>query len=179
MELFDEHGRREPPVGGSEIETLTGFLDWQRSTLEWKTRGLETDGLNATIPTSSMTLGGIVKHMAWVEDHWFSYRLHARPRSPMWLTAEATSHPDWEWVSSVSDSQGELRQMWAEAVERSRVAVAEALARGGLDQSAMRVNDDGSSPSLRWIMVHMIEEYARHNGHADILRESVDGEVGE
>lgn len=162
-----------------EVETLVGFLDWQRSTLEWKTRGLGPSGLNATVASSSMTLGGILKHMAWVEDHWFSYCLHARPRSPLWLTPEATSNRDWEWTSASSDSPDDIRRIWAQSVERSRTAVQEALMRGGLDQAALRATDDRGAPSLRWILVHMIEEYARHNGHADLLREAVDGQVGE
>ncbi len=69
--------------------------------------------------------------------------------------------------------------MWQDAVERSRAAVEEALHDGGLDRLADRRRPDGRSPSLRWILCHMIEEYARHNGHADLLRESVDGATGE
>jgi len=109
-------------MAAGEVDTLLGFLDWQRSTLEWKRHGLEAAALTVTVAASSMTLGGIVKHMAWVEDHWFSYRLHARPRSPRWLTAKATSVRDWEWISTSSDSPAELREMWRQSVEQSRAA---------------------------------------------------------
>ncbi|NBU38912.1 MAG: DUF664 domain-containing protein, partial [Actinobacteria bacterium] len=75
MGVIDEHGRPEPPYAADETTMLLGFLNWQRSTLEWKTRGLDETGLRATTAASSMTLAGILKHMAWVEDHWFSYVL--------------------------------------------------------------------------------------------------------
>lgn len=163
----------------NEVETLIGFLDWQRSTLDWKTRGLDAVALGSPVADSSMTLGGILKHMAWVEDHWFSYCLHARQRDSRWLTPEAMSTKDWEWISASSDSPEDLREMWWSAVDDSRSALEEGLSRGGLEQVALRDPGDGSAPSLRWILIHMIEEYARHNGHADLLRESVDGQVGE
>ena len=163
----------------NEIDTLTGFLDWQRSTLEWKTRELGALALRSTVADSSMTLGGILKHMAWVEDHWFSYCLHGRQRAARWLTPEALSIKDWEWISSSSDLPEDLREMWRSAVDNSRLATREALNSGGLDQVASRATDDRGAPSLRWILIHMIEEYARHNGHADLLRESADGQVGE
>jgi len=163
----------------NEIDTLIGFLDWQRSTLEWKTRDLGALALGSTIADSSMTLGGILKHMAWVEDHWFSYCLHGRQRDARWLTPEALSIKDWEWISATSDSPEDLREMWSSAVDNSRSATREALNSGGLGQVALRATDDRGAPSLRWILIHMIEEYARHNGHADLLRESADGQVGE
>jgi len=82
-------------------------------------------------------------------------------------------------ASAAQDSPERLRELWQAAVARSRARVAEVLADGGLDRPARRTWPDGRSPSLRWILVHMVEEYARHNGHADLLRESVDGAVGE
>ncbi|MHB1784422.1 MAG: mycothiol transferase, partial [Acidimicrobiales bacterium] len=81
--------------------------------------------------------------------------------------------------TAAQDSPDELRALWEDAVVRSRQRVADALADGGLDRLAVRTWPDGRAPSLRWIMLHMIEEYARHNGHADLLREAVDGETGE
>jgi uncharacterized damage-inducible protein DinB len=179
VQYFDEFGRPEPPMNANEFETLTGFLDWQRATLEWKTRDLGSLALGSTVANSLMTLGGILKHMAWVEDLWFSYCLHGRQPNARWLTPDALSIKDWEWISSSSDSPEDLREMWRCAVDNSRSATQEALDSGGLDQVALRVTDDSGAPSLRWILIHMIEEYARHNGHADLLRESVDGQVGE
>jgi hypothetical protein len=86
---------------------------------------------------------------------------------------------DWEWHSAAKDTPEQLRALWEQAVARSRSLVTEALADGGLDRLATRTWPSGEAPSLRWILLHMIEEYARHNGHADFLRESVDGETGE
>jgi hypothetical protein len=89
------------------------------------------------------------------------------------------SDPDWDWHSAAEDSPEQLHALWQEAVDRSRSLVTEALAGGGLSRLARRGWPSGETPSLRWILVHMIEEYARHNGHADLLRESVDGATGE
>lgn len=177
--LIDEFGRPEPPPAACELDTLLGYLDFQRATLEWKTRGLDSAGLNLTVAKSSMTLGGILKHMAWVEDHWFSHFLHDRPRGEPWRSVDWSVDRNWEWTSAAHDSPDFLRTLWADAVDTSRRAVDEALSRGGLDRLSRRTWDNGEAPSLRWIIVHMIEEYARHNGHADLLREAVDGEVGE
>jgi len=175
----DEFGRPEPPPAAGELETLLGYLDYQRATLEWKTRGLGREGLSATTAKSSMTLGGILKHMAWVEDHWFSFFLHDRPRSEPWASVDWKADQNWEWNSAAHDSPAELRSLWTGFVDASRLCVAAALSNGDIDQLAQRKWDSGESPSLRWIIVHMIEEYARHNGHADLLREAVDGETGE
>ncbi|HEV2067763.1 MAG TPA: DUF664 domain-containing protein, partial [Thermomicrobiales bacterium] len=176
---LDEHGRPEPPPAANEISTLLGFLDYQRATLEWKSRGLDATGLQATVGASTITLGGMLKHMAWVEDYWFSRRLHGNGPAPLWNTVDWTAEPDWEWHSAVGDSPEQLHTLWREAVAHSRHLVDEALAGGGLDVLARQPWQNGESPSLRWILVHMIEEYARHNGHADLIRESVDGQTGE
>jgi uncharacterized damage-inducible protein DinB len=154
-------------------------LEFQRATFEWKCAGLEGDGLWAAVPPSSMTLAGMLKHLANVEDWWFSQWLDDRQPEPPWDTVDWEADPDWDWHSALRDSPDELRAIWHEAVERSRVRVAEALADGGLDRPARRRANQGQSPNLRWIVLHMIEEYARHNGHADLLRESVDGQTGE
>ncbi len=179
MTDLDEQGRPEPPVAADETATLLGFLDYQRATLAWKCAGLDTAGLRATVGASSMTLGGLLKHLAYVEDEWFSRRLHGRDRHPQWDTVDWKADPDWEWHSAAGDSPEQLFALWQDAVAGSRSLVAEALGNGGLAQLARRTWPDGRAPSLRWILVHMIEEYARHNGHADLLRESVDGLTGE
>ena len=176
---LDEHGRPHPPHDAGELETLRGFLEHHRATLAWKTRGLDAEGLRATTAATSMTLGGLLKHLALVEDHWFTRWLHDRPMPEPWASVDWQADPDWEWRTAAGDAPDELAALWRASCERSRVAVDEALAVGDLDQSARRRNEDGKAPSLRWILVHMVEEYARHNGHADLLREAVDGEVGE
>ncbi len=126
-----------------------------------------------------MNLGGLLKHLAYVEDHWFSRTLFGNaPRAP-WDSVDWDSDPDWDWHSADQDSPDALRRLWQESVDRSRSYTSEVLERGGLDQAAEREWSDGRAPNLRWILVHMIEEYARHNGHADLLREALDGLTGE
>jgi len=179
MTLVDEQGRPEPPRNGGEAETLIGFVDFLRATLAWKCAGLDEGGLRATVGTSSMTLGGLLKHLAYVEDHWFSRWLRGNDPAPPWDTVDWEADRDWDWSSAADDSPEELLALWDAAVTRSRELVAEALTTGGLDQPARRAWPDGTAPSLRWILTHMVEEYARHCGHADLLREAVDGRTGE
>ncbi|MFI6600711.1 DinB family protein [Nonomuraea sp. NPDC050536] len=179
MTDVDEYGRPEPPLAAGEIDSILGFLDYQRATLAWKCSGLDADGLKATAGASTMTLGGMLKHLALVEADWFSVWLHGHDPEPPWNTVDWKSDPDWDWHSAADDSPEQLFTLWQYTVERSRVLVAEAIADGGLDRLARRGWPDGRSPSLRWMLLHMIEEYARHNGHADLLRESVDGQTGE
>ena len=180
MTELDEHGRPEPPLAADEVATLLGFLDWQRATLAWKCAGLDAAGLRATTAASTMTLGGILKHMALVEQGWFSRSLHGRGYSPPWDAVDWKADPDWEWRTAAEDSPEELLALWQGTVEQSRADVAQALdGDAGLGRLAIRTFSDGRSPSLRWILCHMIEEYARHNGHADLLRESVDDATGE
>ena len=177
--VIDEHGRPEPHPAADEPTTLLGFLSFQRATLEWKCRGVDAEGMRSRIAASSMTLVGLLKHMAWVEDHWFSHWLHGHERAEPWRSVDWSLDRDWEWTSAVTDDPDDVRELWREAVARSESLTASALVAGGLDGTSVRRWDNGEAPSLRWILVHMIEEYARHNGHADLLREAVDGETGE
>ncbi|MCA2223019.1 DinB family protein [Nonomuraea aurantiaca] len=176
---LDEHGRPEPPLAADETATLLGYLDYQRATLAWKCAGLDAAGLNATVAASTMTLGGMLKHLAYVESWWCSERLHGRAPEAPWDKVDWAADPDWDWHSAAEDTPEQLLTLWQDAVARSRSLVADALADGGLDRLAQRPWSDGRAPSLRWILFHLIEEYARHNGHADLLRESVDGRTGE
>jgi uncharacterized damage-inducible protein DinB len=179
MTDLDDQGRPEPPLAADEIATLLGFLDYQRATLAWKCAGVDAAGLQATVGASSMTLGGLLKHLAHVEEGWFSRWLYGRDRQPPWDAVDYEADPDWDWHSAAEDTPEQLLVLWQDAVANSRSLVAEALAEGGLEQLARRTWPDGRIPSLRWILCHMIEEYARHNGHADLLRESIDGLTGE
>jgi uncharacterized damage-inducible protein DinB len=176
----DDQGRPEPPLAGDEVATILGFLEFQRATLGWKTDGLDADGMRLRTGASSMTLGGILKHMAVVEDWWCSCRLHGRDEAALWAAVDWGTDPDWEWRTSFDDSPEELRTLWYDTVARSRRDIADAIAAGGLDgRAAVAADGSPEAPSLRWILVHLIEEYARHNGHADLLREAVDGQTGE
>ncbi|WP_103340876.1 DinB family protein [Amycolatopsis sp. CA-126428] len=178
MTIVDEQGRPEPPVDADEAATLLGFLDYHRATLAWKCAGLDVAGLRTTVASSKMTLGGLLKHLAYVEDHWFSRVLFDRPRAAPFDAVDWTATPDWDWDSAADDTPEQLFGLWEDAVARSRESVAKVL-ENGLSQPARRPWPDGLTPSLRWILVHMVEEYSRHNGHADLIRESIDGRTGE
>ena len=170
MSDLDRSGRPDPPIAGSETETLLGFLDFQRATLAWKCSGLDAAGLRSRVGVSTMTLGGLLAHLARVEDSWFSEDFAGRP----------TVEDGDAWSAAADRDPQELRERWEASVARSRAVVAEALAGpDGLDAVARDPKPADRLVSLRWILVHMIEEYARHNGHADLLREAVDGETGE
>jgi len=172
----DEYGRPEPPLDGDEIETLLGFLDYQRATLEWKCRGLTDDKLCSPLPPTTMTLGGLLKHLARVEDYWFSEVVAEGEKPEPWVTMEWAA----EWRNAATDTGEELRRLWKERVDRSRRVVAAQLVASEAGFGATHPAWDGQGRvSMRWALVHMIEEYARHNGHADLLRESLDGETGE
>ncbi|MBY8878824.1 DinB family protein [Actinacidiphila acidipaludis] len=179
MTQLDEQGRPEPPAAADEAATLLGFLEFQRATLAWKCEGLDAAGMAATAAASTMTLGGMLKHLALVEDWWFSEWLDGREQAAPWDTVDWDADPDWEWHSAKDDTPGQLLGIWQDAVGRSRERVEAALATGDMGQLARRTGKNGFNPSLRWIVCHMIEEYARHNGHADLIREAVDGSTGE
>lgn len=169
----------EPPIAGDETATLLGSLERQRATLAWKCGGLDAAGMSATLGPSAITLGGLLKHLALVEDYYFRQFLLDLPAAEPWRSVDWDAAPDWDWRSAAHDSPEELMTLWEEAVARSRAAVEEVLADGGLDTLTRRKWPDGRAPSLRRILVDLVEEYARHVGHADLIRESIDGLVGE
>jgi uncharacterized damage-inducible protein DinB len=172
--------RTDPAYDADERTQLLGYLEYHRATLLWKVDGLDAEQLAAQHPPSTMTLGGMLKHLALVEDNWFSVFLHGNEYDAAWADVDWDSEPDWDWHSAADDTGAQLRSLWTECVQRSRDAVAEELARGveALGETHSAWGGRGRV-SLRWVLVHMIEEYARHNGHADLLRESIDGETGE
>lgn len=174
----DEPVDRKPPLAGDETATLIGSLERQRSIFAWKCAGLDSAGLQATVGASSMTLGGLLKHVALVEDHYFSLRLLGRDPMPPFDLVDWEADPNWEWRTAADDSPEQLMTLWEEAVRRSRAALAETLTDGGLDQ-LVRFSTWTEPPSVRRTLIDMIEEYARHVGHADLIRESVDGLTGE
>jgi hypothetical protein len=106
-------------------------------------------------------------------------RLLGRPSAAPWDTVDWAADPDWEWWSAAVDAPDELMELWRAATARSHQAVAGVLADGGLDTRAQFVTRSGESPSLRRLLIDVIEEYARHAGHADLIRETVDGLTGE
>lgn len=176
---YREMGRPEPPIaGGDEVATLIGALERQRFYIGWKCGGLDSAGLQTRLGPSAITLGGLLKHLAWVEEVYFTWRLGGqRPLSPF-DTVDWENERDWEWRTAADDPPEELYSLWQRAVSRSRRAVAEALKESSLDQRIQH-GDWEDPPSLRRILIDLIEEYARHVGHADLIRESIDGLVGE
>jgi uncharacterized damage-inducible protein DinB len=174
--------RVDPPLRGGEAETLLAFLDHHRDTLRRKVAGLDREQLGRTVGPSTMTLGGLVKHLTLVEDSWFSVVLDGNPYAEPWAGVDWDADPDWEWRTGSMEEPDALLAAYDETVARVDRNIAAALERGGLDTLSVkpsRHHGDGGAFSLRWIVLHMLEEYARHNGHADLLRESIDGEVGE
>jgi uncharacterized damage-inducible protein DinB len=176
----DEYGRPEPPREGDEVATLLGFLDYQRATLEWKCRELSDEQLRVALPPASMTLGGLLKHLACVEDSWFTEVVAGEPAVEPWASVDFEADPEWTWHSAAHDSGDYLRALWAAGVDRSRAVVQAQLGKG-VEEALRETHSDWQLPhpvSLRWVLVHMIEEYARHLGHADLIRESIDGQTG-
>ncbi|MDO5737274.1 MAG: DinB family protein [Propionibacteriaceae bacterium] len=179
--VVDDHGRPEPPLAADEAGTLMGFLDFQRATFEWKTRALTATQFRHRLEhPSTMTLAGLMKHLTFVEDYWFTVVAAGRPCPPPW-DAVSDDDPEWEWVSALEDSAEDLREHWNGSVARSREVTTSLLAEDHPAALAATHAAWGGQArvSLRWIVTHMVEEYARHNGHADFLREAVDGQTGE
>jgi hypothetical protein len=163
--------RPEPPLTGDDDTMLPPWLDYQRATLLWKCELLDGEALvRRSVPPSGISLLGIVRHMTIVEWHWFE-RVFAGASTPQPISTDHDEDADWndlDPVGATADMERFQRQC---EVSRAIVTGAESM-----DQRAVKARD---AMALRWIMVHMIEEYARHNGHADFLRELVDGAVGE
>jgi uncharacterized damage-inducible protein DinB len=162
-----------------EAEAVLEGLERNRRTFGWKTGGLDRGGLAATTAASSMTLGGLVKHMALVEADWLVVKLAGQPYGLPWDDVDFDADRDWEWRTGAQDPPDEVYALSRSAVQRSRDVVAAVLAEGGLDAAAQFTRRDGRAATVREMLLDMIEEYARHTGHADMLREAVDGLVGE
>jgi uncharacterized damage-inducible protein DinB len=118
MTDLDEQGRLEPPLAADETATLLGFLEYQRATVAWKCSALDSAGLRAVLAPSSITLGGLLKHLSYVEDDWFSQWLHGRDREPPWDTVDWKADPDWDWHSAAQGSPEQLLVLWRNAVAR-------------------------------------------------------------
>ena len=169
----------EPPLAGTEAEHLVGALDRLRTTFRWKADGLDAAGLQTRIGASSLTLGGLLKHLAFVEDYTFTVKLRGDPPGDPWNPSAWDDDQDWEFTSAAHDGPTQLYALWDGAVERSRARLDAALADGGLEQLVHLSWPDGRRASLRRLVCDLVEEYGRHTGHADLLREAVDGVVGE
>jgi len=169
--------RSDPPPTGDERATLTAFLDYYRATLALKCSELTPEQL-ATRPSSPSTLSllGLLRHMGDVERGWF--RGFAQEQSEPRYYSDADIDGDFDNVRGEQADVDDALTFWRAEIEHAR----EITAAAELDQTyyrAYRRKDGGETISLRWILVHMIEEYARHCGHADLMREAIDGVTGD
>lgn len=171
MAKLENCQRTPPPYAAGEKEMVTAFLDWQRATLLCKLDGLTDEQLRWHHQPSGLTLLGLAKHLAVVETAWFRLRFAGE---------EVTNIPipiDWDayWRIEPGDSTADILALYNGEVEQSRAITATA----SLDDKARQPPPHTPGLTLRWILLHMIEETARHNGHADLIREAIDGQTGE
>ncbi|WP_380165168.1 DUF664 domain-containing protein [Jannaschia sp. R86511] len=165
----------EPPLAGDEAAHLLGALDRQRATFRWKADGLDAAALAARLGPSALTLGGLLKHLAAVEEEISTWRLAGeRPGEPF----DVEAGHDTSFATAAADPPERLYAWYDEAVSRSRSRFAAAVATDGLG-GRVHLGAPDLVVSLRRLLFDLLEEYARHTGHADLLRESVDGRVGE
>jgi Protein of unknown function (DUF664) len=169
----------EPPIAGTEAEALVAALDRLRTTFRWKADGMDAAGLGMRVGASSLTLGGLLKHLAADEDHKFAVKLSGEPMDPVWDDNGWDSSDDWEFESAADDSPEQLYDLYDGAVARARARLDVAIVDRGLDGEVAVTDGEGHHANLRRLVCDMIEEYGRHTGHADLLREAVDGRVGE
>jgi hypothetical protein len=159
---------------GDEVQTALITLERNRRTFAWKCWDVDADGLQLRLGQSAVTLGGLLKHLALCEETKFQRDLAGEPLLPEFRDVDHdATWETWAWESAKDDDPKKLRDLWRRSVHRSRATVAGILAESGLDYAP----EDGMS--LRRLISDTIEEYARHTGHADLLREAVDGATGE
>ena len=161
----------DPDLTGDERTLLTQFLDYQRTVMLRKVGELDDDGLRKVMTPTGLTLLGMLKHLAYVERWWFRVVFAGEQGiDPPWTDAD----PDADWRVEPDETSDAVRALFDDEVTRSRAVVADAPS-----FDAVSADPRAKDRSLRWIMVHMIEEYARHLGHADIMREAIDGQTGD
>lgn len=170
------HPPADPTSAPSERQGLEEFLDFYREVMRRKVEGLDSADLNRRVGASSLTLGGIIKHLSLVEEQWFVEYLLGKELSEPWADIDWKVDRDWDFESAADDTPDYLLELHAKACERSRQILA------GIDDLDTLVAHEQSSGyrfNVRWVLIHMIEEYARHVGHADLIRESIDGSTGD
>jgi hypothetical protein len=157
---------------GGEAEMLQFALDRVRRQFAWKTGGLDAEQLRRQHPPSTMTLAGLIKHLAFVEDG-FTARAAGQPLGPPWNARDWPGNDEWGWESAVTDDPQELYALWYASVARSRATWAELTAGTGLDTTVDEGDPDWIT-NRRRILIDLLEEYLKHTGHADLLREPID-----
>jgi uncharacterized damage-inducible protein DinB len=164
--------RPMPPLNADERTTLEGWLDFHRATLAIKCEGLDDkQAAETSVPPSTFTLTGLVQHLAEVERNWFRRILAAEQAPPIYDPEADPNAPDGGFDLAADATLAGALETWQTEIARARdLCAARALTDTGRFM--------GQDVSLRWIYVHLIEEYARHNGHADLIRERIDGVTG-
>jgi uncharacterized damage-inducible protein DinB len=168
--------RIDPDPVASELNTLVEYLDYQRETVLAKTDDLTRAQLAQKHSPSELTLGGLLYHLALVEETWLEVRFSGLPDREPFAGVDWDADPEWEFRTAADLEPEQVRSRYRAACERSRHVVSRAA---DLDQLSVEAMRDGRHFSLRWVLLHLIEETARHAGHADFLREAIDGVVGE
>jgi uncharacterized damage-inducible protein DinB len=167
--------RTDPPAQGDEKETLAGFLRWQRDTLELKCSGLDAEQLaRRAVEPSTMSLLGLVRHMAEVERGWFRRFMNGQDAPPIFYVRG--EDPDGDFDGATADP-AVVDEAWA--AWREEIAFADKYIANAPDLGVLGGPNPDQQGSLRHVLTHMIEEYARHLGHADLLRERIDGRLGQ
>jgi uncharacterized damage-inducible protein DinB len=169
--------RQDPdPPTASERDSLGQYLDYQRETILLKTEGLTKAQLGQKIPSSDLTLAGILYHLALNEEGWFEVEFLGREDREDFAGIDWKADPSYEFRTALEKEPDWLRRRYREACDRARQVT---TAADSLDDVSVSTRIGGKPFTLRWVMLHMIEETARHAGHADLLREAIDGVVGE
>ncbi|MGW6412795.1 DinB family protein [Streptomyces vinaceus] len=168
---MDDRQRIEPARVADERTSLSGFLQYQRETLAWKCTGLTAGQLRErAVPPSALSLLGLVRHMAQAERSWFQNAVNGEAAPPHWPGLNPGHYAEFD--VDFADPEESFR-VWEEECRRSRATI------GAAESLDTVVEWRDETLTLRYIITHMIEEYARHNGHADLLRERIDGATGE
>jgi hypothetical protein len=174
MPIFDLPLRTEPPMVNAERAGLEAWLEWHRQTLISKCAGLDAAQLaRRSVPPSSLSLLGLIRHMAEVERSWFRRVLAGESTAVAGPIFYSDEHPDDDFDAAAPDGAAADREVFLAELDTVRAVAAR------YDLDDVGTHRSGERVDLRWIYVHMIEEYARHNGHADLLRECIDGVTGE
>jgi uncharacterized damage-inducible protein DinB len=171
LDVMKEDQRTHPPVDGPEAEMLVGFLDYQRDALLWKLDGLDDEQLRRPHEPSGLTLLGLVKHLTDVERSWFRENFAGEDLAHLWDDAD----PDRYWRIEPGETAGGLVADYREECRRANGIIRAS----SLDTPLAKPSPGRTPPTLRWVCLHMIEETARHLGHADLIREAIDGATGE
>jgi uncharacterized damage-inducible protein DinB len=170
----DQDQRFEPPLVGDERSLVVGFLRWQRETFELKCSGLAAEALaRRAVEPSTLSLLGLVRHLAEVERGWFRETMAGEDAPPRFYSE---ADPDGDFDGAVADPDV-VAEAWA--AWRDDVAFADRFVAEAADLDITGTHRRRGAVSLRWVLLHMIEEYARHLGHADLLRERIDGALGQ